>query len=102
MANRMDPSVRKDQIMVAAVDEAVAGNYMAMRREDVAKRAGVAPGLVNRYYGTMSQLRAEVMRHAVDNYIVEVVAQGVAIDDPHTRRIDGDLRERAINHLIKG
>ena len=96
---RLDPAIRKDQIIAAAVKLAQRDGYDNVRREGVARAAGVAPGLVSKYWGTMNQLRRAIMREAVNKENLIVLAQGLARKDTHAVRAPQELKDRAIASL---
>lgn len=93
---RANPELRKDHILNIAVTMAKVSGYNKITRDKIAESAGVSMGLVTRYFGTMVQLRRDIVRMAVRNEILEVVAQAVISNDPHVKKIDADLKERAL------
>ena len=96
---RLDPTVRKDQIITAAIELARRDGYENVRREGVAAQAGIAPGLVSKYWGTMPQLRRAIMRHAIEIEDLIVIAQGIARGDPCARKAPQKLKDRALAQL---
>lgn len=92
---------RKDKIFAAAVEMTRTYGYGAkgITRDAVAERAGVAAGLVNRYFGTMAGLMAEVMREAVEQQRLVVVAQGIAHGDHIALAAPAELRAAAVASL---
>jgi AcrR family transcriptional regulator len=58
---RLDPGVRREQILAAARDVFVADDYANASMEAVAARAGVTTGLVNHYFGTKRDLYLAVV-----------------------------------------
>ena len=98
-AKRMDPIDRREQILAAAVGMAGDVGFQKITRDGVATRAGVAMGLVTRYFGTMCQLRRHVMRSAVKNGIIPIVAEGLAIGDPHAKKAGPELRAKVISFI---
>lgn len=98
-AKRMDPVDRRAQILDAAVGMAEDVGFQKITRDGVAVRAGVAMGLVTRYFGTMIQLRRAVMRSAVRNEVIPIVAEGLAIGDAHARKAGPQLKARVISFI---
>jgi len=88
---------RKNDLLQAALRVALlaAGGYSRMTKEEIAKEAGCAPALVNRHFGTMPNLRRDVMRAAVREGNAAVVAQGLALKDPHAQKAPQALKEEA-------
>ena len=58
---RLDPGVRREQILAAAREVFVADDYATASMEAVARRAGVTTGLVNHYFGTKRELYLAVV-----------------------------------------
>ena len=58
---RLDPGVRREQILAAAREVFVADDYANASMEAVARRAGVTTGLVNHYFGTKRDLDLAVV-----------------------------------------
>ena len=58
---RLDPGVRRAQILGAARDVFIAEDYANASMEAVAARAGVTTGLVNHYFGTKRDLYLAVV-----------------------------------------
>lgn len=98
-AKRMAPADRREQILDAAVGMARDIGFQKITRDGVAGRAGVAMGLVTRYFGTMCQLRRAVMRSAVKNEVISVIAEGLAIGDPHAKKAGPELKARVISFI---
>lgn len=92
---RTNPALRKEHILAAAVDVARSAGYHKITRETVAEAAGVSPGLVSHYFSTMTGLRRDLMRHAVKQGILEIIAQGLAMRDDHARKASPELKQRA-------
>lgn len=96
---RLAPAVRKDQIMTVAMRLAEQGNYQSVTRDQIANAAGVSVGLVSTHCGTMQNLRRDIMRQAVKNRILRIVAQGLAAGDSHARKAPSDVRADAAKLL---
>jgi hypothetical protein len=69
-------------------------------REQIATEAGVAAGLVSLRLGTMPALRRSVMRAAVAQEVLEVVAEGLAARDPYALAAPLELRQRCGAMLV--
>jgi len=99
MKKRLEPKERKAQILAAAVTLAKRDGYKCVTRDAVADHVGISMGLVSRYFGTMPQLRRDIMRFAVREEIPEIVAQGLVARDPHAQKAPDDLRARAVKYI---
>ena len=96
---RMDPDDRRDLILDAAVDLAKERGFLNIRRDEIAIKAGVSMGLVTRYFGTMVKLKRDVMRMAIRDEVLSILAQGIAIKDVHALKAPNDLQQRAVASL---
>ncbi len=94
--SRTSPALRTDSILNAAVELAREVGYRHITRDAIAGRAGVSMGLVSRYFGTMAQLKKEVMRRAVKQQILEIIAQGLANNDDHAQKAPKGLKQQAV------
>lgn len=96
---RLDPTERKEQILAAAVRLALATSCRDLTRDAVAFEAGVSCGLVNTYFPRVAELREEVMRVAVRERHVGIVAQGLAEGSEIARSAPAALRSEAAQTL---
>lgn len=96
---RMQPDARRDLILDAAVELARVGDYTSIKREDIADRAEVSVGLVTKYFGTMVQLKRDVMRAAIRIEALSIIAHGLAVRDPHALKAPTELQQRAVASL---
>lgn len=62
---RLEPDVRRGQILACAVRLFGERPYAAVSTADIAREAGVARGLLNHYFGTKRDLYLEVVRTLV-------------------------------------
>lgn len=97
--NRLNPKDRQRSLLIAAVTVARSRGWLHLTRAHVAEHAGVSPGLVSRYLGTMTNLRRSVMREAIRLEHVDIVAQGLAINDAVALKAPEALR-RAAGRLL--
>ena len=92
----VDPVMRRDQILNVAIELAKKSGYNNITRNDVADNAGVSMSLINRYFKTMPQLRRAVIRAAVANEVLEIIAQGLVNKDARARKASDELKSRAL------
>lgn len=98
---RLEPRQRRDEILRTAVDIAKAQGFQMLTREMVAAAAGISPGLVNVYFGTVKLLKDHVMQYAVDQGVDEIIAVGLAMKDPVALSAPKKTKERAVKLMIK-
>lgn len=97
---RMQPDERSGQILAAAVTLAKRSGFRKLTRDGIAKAAKVSTGLVSNYFGSMDNMRDEVMRVAVRDDILPIIAQGVAERNRIALKAPADVRRRAIAGLL--
>jgi AcrR family transcriptional regulator len=90
----------KDKILDAAFALAVECGYRGIRRDMIAERAGVAGGTVNLHYSTMENLKAEIMRRAIDSEQLDILAAGMAEGDSVAMKAPKALRIKALQTLL--
>ena len=95
MTQHQTPEVRTARLIDVALGLAAADGWRSLTRERIALAAGVSPALVSARLGTMEQLRRSVMRAAVRQRVVAVVAEGLALRDKHAMAADEELRALA-------
>lgn len=92
---RTDPKQRTKELLRVALRLAAAKGMDCLTHDAVAQAAGVSRPLVIARLGTMTELRRSVMRAAVEERCVPVVAEGLARKDKHAQKADGALRDLA-------
>ena len=93
--SRVPAELRRENILSIAVEMARERGYHKITRDTVAEKAGVSCGLVTKYFGTMNQLRVDVMRRAIKQSIPEIVAQGLANGDSRAKKAPAELKAQA-------
>ncbi len=97
---RMKPEARRDDILRAALQIASNGtHYLKVTREQIANVAKVSGPAVQYHFKTMTQLRKQLMRAAVKQECLPVIAQGVVSRDTVALRAPDDLKLRAVQAI---
>ena len=96
---RMEPKERVELIIKASIEMALKNGYRQLKRDAVAKAAGVSAGLVNHCFGDIRTLQDDVLLYAIKHEIIAIIAQGLALGDPTARSAPEDLKARAISSL---
>ena len=86
--------------MLEAMTLATRIGYSNIKRSDIAAAASVAEGLVSLYWGTMTQLKRAVMRRAVAEGNLVIIAQGLAGGDGQARKAPESVRREALDRLV--
>lgn len=92
---RMPAADRTKNLLDLALREAHRVGYTRVTRESIAAAAGVTPGLVTNYLGTVVKLRRAIMRAAVMREDAIVVAQGLAVNDRFAKAAPEKLKKEA-------
>lgn len=93
---RLNPAVRKGEILAAAVRLSEAESYLGLTRKQLAKAAGTSPPLITRYFSNMDKLREAIMVEAVRLPALPVVAQGLANGCPIAKAAPPHVRADAL------
>jgi AcrR family transcriptional regulator len=100
-SKKFSASIRRRQIIDAAIRLAIKCGYQNVTRNAVAEEAGVSHGLVNTYFSTMPQLKRALMRAAIAQEIVEIIAQGLGAKDADALKVSDELKKKAVTLLMK-
>jgi AcrR family transcriptional regulator len=92
---RMEPKDRKRQLLDVGLQLAEQVGYKNVTMVALTDAAGVSRTLYHRYFSTVGQFRVDVMRAAVKQENLTVIAQGLAAKDPQALKASPDLRARA-------
>jgi AcrR family transcriptional regulator len=98
----MQATARTANLISTALEVAARTGWRTLTHAAVAQAAGVSSGLVVARLGTKTELLRSVMRAAVKEGVVRVVAEGLAVNDRHARRAAPELRERAAQWVRGG
>lgn len=89
----------KTAILTAAVAVAEREGFGRMTRAAIADQAQCGDSTVSYFFSTMTQLRRDVMRHAVQNAVLKIVAEGLATGNTHAAKALPELKRRALATL---
>jgi AcrR family transcriptional regulator len=81
----------------AALQLAQKLGYTRLTQRNVAQAAGCSPGLILNYFLTVQGLRDAVMRQAVANEQIDVVAQGIVNRNLYALQAPLALKRRAMS-----
>jgi AcrR family transcriptional regulator len=96
----MQPQARKELILDEAIQLSIRIGYNSITRDLVAERMGIASGLVGKYYPRMHNLRVAIMEAAINREILEILAQGLTVNDPLALTIPACLKDKVHQYLI--
>lgn len=90
----------KELILSSAYHLAQENGYNKLRRDGIAKYAGVASGSINYHFHDMVNLKKAVMTRAVENESLAIIAAGLAQGDTVALKARPDLRRAALDTLM--
>lgn len=99
---RVQKDLRIDHILRIAVMLAEKKGYRNISREEIAITAEVTPSIVSFHFHSMDKLRMAVMRHALENENLKIIAQGLALQDPWALKAPIRLKKAAAKQMIFG
>lgn len=82
----------KQRILDTAVEMAAVSGWRNLKRDNIAKEARCATGLVNSYFGTMDSLRTEVLKAAIDRKVSSIILEGLAHRHPLAVGLPSDVK----------
>lgn len=88
--------MRETILTAAMLLAAKPGGFKALTRDGVAKRAGVAAGLVTYYFTNMEGVRNAVVRKAISDENLAVLGGAIGYRHALAMRAPDRLREKAI------
>lgn len=97
---RQDPADRKASILDAAIRISHSYGYQRITRANVAGAARCSEALVSSYFNTMVQLRRAVLRAAIAERDLVIIAQALAAKDPHVMKAPYELRQTAALSMV--
>jgi AcrR family transcriptional regulator len=98
--SRLKPVDRHASILDAALRMARLHGYQNITRVDIAVAAECSEALVSSYLGTMVQVRRAVVRAAIKQKDLAVLAQALAAKDTHAQKAHENLRRAAVALLV--
>lgn len=96
MRTRSQPKIRTREILAVAIQEAEKDGFQNITILSIADRVGCSRALVHTYFNTIVQLKRAVMRSAIKDENLLVVAQGLVAKDPTARKAPDILKDAAL------
>lgn len=96
MRTRSDPKVRTNEILAAAILDAEKRGFQNITIRSLANHVGCSRALIHIYFNTIVQLKRSVMRYAIKDENLLIIAQGLVAKDPTARKASEELKDKAI------
>lgn len=94
-STRMTKGELREKILSASLVISNRDGFAALTRDGIAAEAKIAKGQIHHAFGTMKQLRNAVMRAAVHNECLSIIAHGLAIGHVQAHKAPEWLQEKA-------
>lgn len=98
--SRIDPELRKKHILDIALVMAAKVGYHNLTRDGIANKANMSTGIITQRFGTIGKLKNLVLRTAIQQEILCIIAQGLANNDPQTQRLPKELKEKTLQSML--
>lgn len=95
----MSHKIDNQLILESALELAKRHGFVNLRREEIARFAGVSVGKVTNAFGSMKKLRRAVMRQAIRLELLDIIAEGIVFRDPCALKIPEELKVKALNSI---
>jgi AcrR family transcriptional regulator len=100
MNKRLDKNLRRQEILEAAVRIAEkCGGFNNLTRLNVANEASCSEALISRYFGTMPQFKHDIMRVAIKDRNLAIIAQGIGMGNHQALTIGKELKREVLDSL---
>ena len=100
LKKRVSPQLRKENILSCAIKLSETVGYSSITITAVAEEAGVTRQTVAHYFSTLNQLQTDIMRRAVKEKNLKIIAQGLVSQNKHAQKADAELKQEALKCLI--
>ena len=92
---------RQAQILSQATRMARDGKLYVVTAEEVAEEVGCSRPTIMHYFKSMQGLRDAVVKAAITDDNLNIIAQAIAANDPLMEKINESLRQRAVLTLAR-
>ena len=92
MSKRLEPKIRKAQILTKALELAAESHYMVVTQSEIAEALGISMSLILSYFSSMDELRHDIIQEAINVDNRQVRMQALTTGDKLTHTIPGGLR----------
>jgi len=94
---RLKKQERQQILLDAGLDYASRCGYLTLTQQALANETGISRTLVYHHFQNTQALRDAIMEHAVTKGRAVVVAQGLLVGHPASRKAPTELRRKAAN-----
>lgn len=91
---------RRNQLLVIACKLAEINHFRHVTRRGIAEAAKTSTGNVSRVFGTMEQMRTDLIEYAIKHNQLIVVAQAIIDKHPSVKNINENVKIAALKSVI--
>lgn len=92
MSNRLDPKIRKNQILDTAISLAAESHYMLVTQDEIANILNISKSLILTYFYTMDELRYDIVQKAIDTDNIQIINQARATGHKLAHTVPEDIK----------
>lgn len=96
---RLDPEDRRKQMLDAATLIAVNSHYTTVTREAIASAVGCTKPLITHYFGSMENLRRNILIRAIESENFTILQQAIINKDEALRHVARDILSAAVEAI---
>ncbi len=107
---RMQADDRKNQLIAACIKLSLAYGYQNVTRRLIARECNVTEGNVSRFLGTMTNVKRDIIRHAIKAVTdtqalskeapeLQIIAQGLSVKDIHAMKASAEIKKEAAEFI---
>lgn len=96
----MSIKIETSVILKAAMFVAERDGFNKITRKQIALKAGVSLGVVSQAFGTMVKLKRTVMRRAIKDEILSIIAVGLGMRDKTAMKATDEIKRKALTVLL--
>ena len=97
---RLDVTIRKSQILDAAMVLAEEFGYTNISRGAIAGAADCSVGLVSLHFGTMPSVKRAIVSAAINRENLVIIAQAMVDRHPKVNNAPDELKRRALAFIL--
>lgn len=98
--SRLSAEDRKKQILACALKVSETIGYKNINRYHVSEKINVSDALITNYFKTMANLRKQILKLAVEEENLIVLAQAIVFKDAKMLKISKILKQRVCNYIV--
>lgn len=96
---RKNPGDRRREILNFGIKIAKKCGYKKITMQKVSKKLGISPPLMHHYFNNVEELKNEIIKEALENGIVEIIAQLMVFKDARVNNISDTTKKQAIDFI---